>query len=422
MLRITNIFKFIHFSTSSTNITTVFERTNLLLPHPSSHNYFYIFLIHLAMQASLLQENLNLALSITSRFTALKSNLPILSNILISSDTGRLKLSATNLEMGINYWIGGKIEAEGSFAVPSKEITEFVSYLPSGKIDISLNAQSLLEVVSPKAQSTFTTSPVVDFPVLPQINDKTAIEIDQKIISDTITQVAFAAATDDSRPVLTAVLCRFTKDSFRLVATDGFRLSLKEIKMVDPLDLPADQDNLTFLIPSRSLQEVAKLAKSSKKLKMGLSVDSHQLIFVLPDMELVSRLIEGDFPDYQRIVPESYATTIHLDKNEFSQAIKIASVFARESANVVKLSVKASSLEVSANATQVGQNKATVDANVTGDPLEIAFNYKFISDYISICQGDELIIELNEPLTPALFHDSKDPHLTHIIMPVRIQD
>jgi len=374
------------------------------------------------MQASLLQENLNIALSVTSRFTALKSNLPILSNILISSDAGRLKLSATNLEMGINYWIGGKIEAEGSFAVPSKEVTEFISYLPSGKIDISLNSKSLLEVISPKAQSTFATSPIVDFPVLPQINDKTAIEIDQKIISDTITQVAFAAATDDSRPVLTAVLCRFTKDSFRLVATDGFRLSLKEIKMVDPLELPQDQDNLTFLIPSRSLQEVAKLAKSSKKLKMGLSVDSHQLIFVLPDMELVSRLIEGDFPDYQRIIPEVFTTKIYLDKNEFSQAIKIASVFARESANVVKLSVKASSIEVSANATQVGQNKVTVDAKVEGDPLEIAFNYKFISDYISICQGDELIIELNEPLTPALFHDSKDPHLTHIIMPVRIQD
>lgn len=374
------------------------------------------------MQASLLQENLNIALSVTSRFTALKSNLPILSNILISSDAGRLKLSATNLEMGINYWIGGKIEAEGSFAVPSKEVTEFISYLPSGKIDISLNSKSLLEVISPKAQSTFATSPIVDFPVLPQINDKTAIEIDQKIISDTITQVAFAAATDDSRPVLTAVLCRFTKDSFRLVATDGFRLSLKEIKMVDPLELPQDQDNLTFLIPSRSLQEVAKLAKSSKKLKMGLSVDSHQLIFVLPDMELVSRLIEGDFPDYQRIIPEVFTTKIYLDKNEFSQAIKIASVFARESANVVKLSVKASSIEVSANATQVGQNKVTVDAKVEGDPLEIAFNYKFISDYISICQGDELIIELNGPLTPALFHDSKDPHLTHIIMPVRIQD
>ena len=374
------------------------------------------------MKLSLLQENLNIALSSVSRFVALKAQLPILSNILFSTDAGRLKLSATNLELGINYWLGAKISAEGSFTIPAKEITEFVSYLPTGKLDLELNPQSLLEVSSAKAQSTFTTIPAADFPVLPSINEKTSLEIDLNVLSDTISQVAFAAATDDSRPVLTAVLCRFTPDSLSLVATDGFRLSLKEIKLVNPLVLPKGQENLTFLIPSRSLMEVAKLAKSTKKLKFGLSSDAHQLIFVLEDLELVSRLIEGDYPDYQHIIPESFATKIRLDKNEFSQAVKIASVFARESANVVKLSVKTSSVDVSANATQIGQNKAAVDAKVDGEPLEIAFNYKFISDFLSACKGNEIIIELNEPLTPGRFQDGADPHFTHIIMPVRIQD
>lgn len=374
------------------------------------------------MKLSLLQENLNIALSSVSRFVALKAQLPILSNILFSTDSGRLKLSATNLELGINYWLGAKISAEGSFTIPAKEITEFVSYLPTGKLDLELNPQSLLEVSSAKAQSSFTTIPAADFPVLPSLNDQTSLEIDLDVFSDTISQVAFAAATDDSRPVLTAVLCRFAPDSLSLVATDGFRLSLKEIKLVNPLVLPKGQENLIFLIPSRSLLEVAKLAKSTKKLKFGLSSDAHQLIFVLEDLELVSRLIEGDYPDYQRIIPETFATKIHLDKNEFSQAIKIASVFARESANVVKLSVKNSSVDVSANATQIGQNKATIDARVEGEPLEIAFNYKFISDFLAACKGNEVVIELNEPLTPGLFHDEADPHFTHIIMPVRIQD
>lgn len=374
------------------------------------------------MKASVLQENFSIALSTVSRFVASRAQLPILSQILISTDNGRLRLSATNLEMGINYWIGSKNEIEGNFTVPSKEITEFISYLPSGKIDLSLNPQSLLEVISPKASSTFTTTPVSDFPSIATLNVDTAINISLKDLSTTISEVAFSASTDDSRPVLTAVLCIFTQNSLKLVATDGFRLSIKEIILPNPISLPVGSDNLTFLIPSKSLSEVSKITKLSDSLKFGLSTDSNQLVFVTPDIELTSRLIEGDFPDYQRIVPTSFTTTINLSKSDFSQAIKIASVFARESANVVKISIKNNQIEVSANAIQVGQNKATVDAKVTGEPLEIAFNYKYIADFLSICSGDNLTISLNEPLTPGLFQDSNNPTLTHIIMPVRIQD
>jgi DNA polymerase III subunit beta len=374
------------------------------------------------MKISLLQENLNPALAMVSRFVATRAQLPILSHILFSTDSGRLKLSATNLEMGINYWIGGKISTEGSFAVPAKEITEFVSYLPSGKLDLSLNPQSLLEISSPKTSSTFATSPTSDYPAIAIINPKTAIDISLKAFSSAISEVAFAASTDDSRPVLTAVLCTFTTTSLKLVATDGFRLSIKEILLSDPITLPDDVDNLTFLIPSKSLFEVAKITKTNDKLKFGLSTDSNQLVFVVPDIELTSRLIEGDFPDYQRIVPSAFSTTINLSKDEFAQSIKIASVFARESANVVKISIKNNQIEVSANAVQVGQNKVTVDAKIAGEPLEVAFNYKFITDFIGICQGENLTISLNEPLTPGLFQDSTNPTLTHIIMPVRIQD
>ncbi len=374
------------------------------------------------MKASLLQENLNQSLSTVSRFVASRAQLPILSHILFSTDNGRLKLSATNLEMGINYWIGGKIDIEGKFAVPAKEITEFVSYLPAGKLDLSLNPQSLLEISSPKANSTFTTSPTSDYPDIPSINPSSAIELSFKSFSSAISEVAFAASVDDSRPVLTAVLCIFTENSFKLVATDGFRLSVKEIVLPEPITTPNGQTQLTFLIPSKSLSEVSKIAKNIDKLKFGLSLDSNQLVFVTPDIELSSRLIEGDFPDYQRIIPSSFSTTINVSRDEFSQAIKIASVFARESANVVKISVKNNSIDVSANAVQVGQNKVSVDAKNTSEPLEIAFNYKFISDFIGICQGDNITISLNEPLTPGLFQDSSNPTLTHIIMPVRIQD
>lgn len=374
------------------------------------------------MQFSVLQENLNSALQNVSRFTSNKTQLPILNNILLATDNGRLKLSATNLELAINYWIGAKIDKEGSITLPSKEITEFVSYLPTGKLDLSLNDKNLLFLKSPKAESTFTTIPPADFPSIPPINPKTAFELDFPLLLQAASQIAFAAATDDSRPVLTAVLCQFTADNLTLVATDGFRLSLKTIKLTDPIKFNKDKDEFVFMVPSRSLTEIVKLAKSAKKIKLGLTQDEHQLVFILDDFELVSRLIEGDFPDYQRIIPESYTTKVFINRDEFIQAVKIASVFARESANVVKFTVKPAGLELTANAPQVGQNKTTVDARVEGESLEIAFNFKFVSDFLNVCKGEEVIIELNTGLTPGFFHDQSDPHFTHIIMPVRIQD
>jgi DNA polymerase-3 subunit beta len=374
------------------------------------------------MDLSLLQENLNSALVNVSRFVSSKSQLPILSNILFTTDNGRLKLSATNLEVGINYWLGAKIAKEGTVTVPAKELAEFVSYLPPGKLDISLNENNLLTVTSAKAQSTFTTIPSTDFPQIPSIDPSTAFELDLSLLSQSITQISFAAATDDTRPVLTAVLFHLTPDQLSLVATDGFRLSLKSIKLVNAVNLNPDQPEISFLIPARSLVELTRLAKNAKKIKMGLTTDGHQIVFVLDDLELVSRLIEGDYPNYQRIVPEGYSTKIFVSQQELSQSIKIASVFARESANVVKFNIKKSSIELSANAPQMGQNQANVDARIEGDPLQIAFNYKFVSDFISVCKGEEIVIELNESLTPALFRDQSDPEFSHIIMPVRLQD
>ncbi len=372
------------------------------------------------MKLSLLQENLTTALSNVSRFVSSKSQLPILNNILLSTDNGRLKLSATNLELSINYWIGAKIEEEGSITIPAKEITEFVSYLSSGKVDLTLNENNLLTLSSAKSESSFTTVSAADFPEFPSIDPNTSFEIDLSILNQAITQLAFAAATDDTRPALTAILCQFSEDNLTLAATDGFRLSFKSIKLVNPINLNSDQ--ITFLIPAKSLIEVTKLAKNAKKIKIGLTPDGHQVVFVLDDVELVSRLIEGDYPEYKRIIPESFTTKLFLNKDEFTQAVKIASVFAKESANVIKLNIKTNSIDITANAPQVGQNKASIESKIEGETLEIAFNYKFLSDFLNVCKSQEILIELNEPLTPGCFHDQSDPQFTHIIMPVRLQD
>jgi DNA polymerase-3 subunit beta len=367
------------------------------------------------MLLSLLQENFNTALSHVSRFVSTKSQLPILNHLLLSSDNGRLKLSATNLEMGINYWIGAKIETEGTLCLPAKDITEFISYLPSGKVDLSLNSQNLLTVNSPKASSTFATLPPTDFPEIPSLDPTTAFEFDYSPLFESVSQVVFSAATDDSRPVLTAVLCHFTPEGLTIVATDGFRLSVKTIKSTH-------KEDQTLLIPAKSLQEILKLSKASDKIKIGLTPDRHQVVFVLEDSELVSRLIDGDYPAYERIIPSSSATKVLINKDELAQAIRLASVFARQSANVVRFSIKNNTLELSANAPQVGQNQISVDAKVEGEPLDIAFNYKFVSDFLSIAKGTEISLELNQSLTPGIFRDLSDPDFLHIIMPVRLQD
>ncbi|HPJ17334.1 MAG TPA: DNA polymerase III subunit beta [Candidatus Woesebacteria bacterium] len=373
------------------------------------------------MQISLLQENLHSALTAVSRFVTSKAQLPILNNILFQTDQGRLKLSATNLELGINYWLGAKIETEGSFTIPAKELAEFISYLSPGKLDFDLNENHLLSITSLKAKSTFACTPTTDFPVLPSLNQSQSIVLNYQHLVESVNQVAFAAATDDTRPVLTAVLCRFSPESISFVATDGFRLSIKEITLDKPLVLP-NNESLTLLIPSRTLQEITKLSKNTSSISFGSSTDQNQLVFVLEDLELVSRLIDGDFPDYQRIVPQQFATKITFNKDELSQAIKVASVFARESANVVKMSIKSSQIILSANAPQIGENQVTLDAKIEGEPLDIAFNYKFIADYLAVVKSDQIILQLNESLTPGLFTDPLDATFRHIIMPVRVQD
>ncbi len=371
------------------------------------------------MNLSLLQENLNLALTNVSRFVSSKNQLPVLNNILLSTDQGRLKLSATNLELSINYWIGAKIEQEGNITIPAKEITEFVSYLPSGKIDLELK-NNLLDLSSDKTQSSFSTTPATDFPEFPQIDPNSLFEIDFDLINQSINQISFSAATDDTRPILSGILCIFENNSIKFIATDGFRLSFKEIKLEQPLNLK--KENLSFIIPAKSLIEVTKLARTTQKIKIGLTPDEHQVIFVLDDIELISRLIEGDFPDYKKLIPQNYSTKVFINKNELFQSVKLASVFARESANIVKINIKNNSLELTANAPQVGQNLIKLESKTEGESLEIAFNYKFLTDFLNVCKSDEILIELNENLSPVFFHDQSDQSFTHIIMPVRLQD
>jgi len=375
------------------------------------------------MNVSILQENLSKALSTVSRCIAPKATLPILSNILIATDRGKIRFSSTNLEMGINFWIGGKIEKEGSITVPARALTEFVSSLPAGRVDLKVK-KSNLSVSSSLHKATFNGTAASEFPKVPSFSGEKILSFKKENLSKIFSQVIFAASQDEDRPVLTGVLVKRGGKKLSLVATDGYRLSVKEIEAASA----SFKEKL--LIPAKTLSEIGRLSQElgeeDEEVRVGLTKEKNQIVFVFPNLELSSRLIEGDFPDFTKIMPSSTNTSVSLDKEEFLRAVKIASIFAREQANIVKFVISSSNtsgkIKISSETPQIGTNQSEIETKVEGEDLEIAFNCRFLLDFLGSVEGEEIIFEANDSLSPGVFKIAGDSSLTHIIMPVRIQD
>ena len=370
---------------------------------------------------SLLQEELNKGLSVVSRFVSSRPQLPVLANILFSAEkSNKLCLSATNMEIGIQYWLGAKVEVEGQVAIPAREINEFVSYLSPGKISLEAKKKTQIKVISSSGESSFAGMSPGEFPKIPSIKKIGASSLPMKGLVEAVNQVGFASAADETRPVLGAINWLFNEKGYRMVATDGYRLSLKDVSQ--KVKVKSKEETVRFLIPARSLTEVVRLAPDRDEIKVGLTEDDNQVIFLLPDLEISSRLIEGNFPDYEKIIPTESKTKATVDKEDFLQAIKVASVFARESANIVRFSLKDGKIVISANAPSVGENITEVEAKIEGPNLDIAFNYRFLLDFLNVIPVKEKGIELsfNESLSPGVFRIPSSPSWLHLVMPVRV--
>jgi len=367
------------------------------------------------MKVSILQENLNKALGVVGRTTTTRSQLPILANILLSAEKGKLKLAATNLETGVNYYIGGKIEKQGSITVPAKIFLEMAASLPAGKVDLVVEGDSL-KIKAVNFQAKINGISAAEFPQIPRFGGKPDLSFKIENFKTMVNQVAFAAAADEARPVLAGV--RFTSESGKLVlaATDGYRLSLKKFKSLTPQKIKKP-----LILPARTLQEVARI-KEDGEVRAILTKKDNQLIFSLGDVEIVCRLIEGEFPAFEKVIPQECKTKVWLEKEELVQAVKLASIFARETANIVKFKIKKSKLQISANAPQVGSNISEVDVKVEGEENEIAFNFRYLLDFLNSIEKKEIIFEMSSPLNPGAFKIKGDNSLLHIIMPVRVQE
>lgn len=368
------------------------------------------------MKFSCLQENLSRGLSFVNRFVSPRPQLPVLANILFSASEGKLRLGATNLESGITLEVGAKVEKDGEITVPAKTLVELIGQLPADKIDLSLE-ESNLKIECQKYRATISGLPAAEFPPLPRTTGKPTLSFKSEEIFLPISQVAFAAAQDESRPILSGVKIFGGEKGLVLAATDGFRLSVSKLaktSLSSPIDL---------VLPARTLFEVVRILNEEKEKELGLEItkETNQVIFGLPNIDIVCRLLEGQFPNFEKIIPEGFTTQAILSREEFLAAIKTASIFAREAANVIKFQVLDNKFRISANAPQVGENITELEVQTKGEGGEIAFNSRFLQDFLSVVSQEEISFEMTGPLSPGVFRVVGDESFLHVIMPVRVQ-
>ncbi len=369
------------------------------------------------MKLSVMQENLARGLSVVSRAVSARSTLPVLANVLLRTEDAGLKLTATNLEIGITYWVPGKIEIDGATTVPAKLLTDLVNSLQGGdRIDLELGANETLHVKSGRFESNLKGIDADEFPSIQTTGERATTRIAQGVLKRALAETTFAAASDEARPILTGLLARFEGDVLTLAAADNYRIAVKTLSVLDTV---AD---VSVVIPARALSELTRiLSDTDDPIEVLLAQARNQVLFRLDRIDLVSRLIDGQFPNYQQVMPQSHATRAVLDREELLRAVRPAALIAHESANIVKFQIGVgdeAGIIVSANA-EVGDHVGHVEAAVEGDSTTIAFNARYLADVLANISANQVALELNGPLSPGVFKPIGDDHYVHVVMPVR---
>ncbi|MGI6207989.1 MAG: DNA polymerase III subunit beta [Anaerolineae bacterium] len=379
------------------------------------------------MKVSCLQENLARGLSIAGRAVSSRMSLPILSNVLVATDGGRLRLSATNLEIYITCSVGAKVEEEGAIAVPARTFADFVATLPQQPLQLQADtATQTLHIQCGRTRANLKGSPAEDFPPRVQADPDGAIELESDLLRRMIAQVTFAAAPDMERPILAGVLAEFDGNQLTMAAADSFRLSLRRAELKQGVDSPTQN-----IIPARSLNEVARIAGETEgPIRMHVLKERSQVLFAMGDVELVSQLVEGLYPDYRGIIPKTYLTRTVVNTKELQAAVRRASIIARGANNIIRLRIHAeegdepSHMTVAAVAAELGDNVVDLDALVEGESTRINFNAKYLLDLLDIIATENVVLETSSPSSPGVFRpvgpDAED--FTHIVMPMYVAD
>ena len=376
------------------------------------------------MKLSCLQENFNRGLSIVGRAVATRTTLPITNNVLLAAEEGRLKLVATNLEMAISCWIGAKIEEEGAITVPARLLTEFVSSLPSDTIAINLSPQTkTLGLKCARFEARISGVDAKDFPPIPSVDEGITTSVEVEALRQGINQVVFAAATEESRPVLTGVCTQFEGSTLTLAAADGFRLAVFKLPIAKTVSQKTE-----VIIPARTLSELNRLMSDQEEaVNITLNPNKSQVLFRLKSTELVSQLVQGTFPNYAQLIPKSYNTRVIVSVADFLRATKTASIFARDGSGIVRLVITPGSemnpgrLSVSARSEEIGDDVGEIDATVEGADAKIAFNGKYLTDILSVLHESLVALETTNPSSPGLIRPVGTDNYTHVVMPMFVQ-
>ncbi|HVO86477.1 MAG TPA: DNA polymerase III subunit beta [Candidatus Binatia bacterium] len=360
------------------------------------------------MKLQVTQENLSKALNSVARVASSRNTLPILSNVLLKTENNRLSIAATNLDIAITHYVGGKIEKDGVTTAPARLMQDFVSNLPDSVLQLETN-DNKLHITTDKYQSTINGMPAEDFPVMPAIKSDNLWKLPAKDLKKVLQQVVFSASNDDARPVLTGVYFYTEGGTVTAAATDSYRLAESRVgKSKQPIN---------FLVPASAAADLLRIISDDDK-DVAITHDDQQVLFQAGDVSLVARLIEGNYPDYKKLIPTKFSTSAKLSRADFINIAKISSLFARESAGSITIKAEDKKVSINSIASQIGENTATADAVVTGAG-EVTLNSRYLIDALNAFASEEVEFCFNGKLEPCILRSPTEAGYLHLIMPLR---
>ena len=365
------------------------------------------------MKASLLQQNLDIGLSIASRIIQPTNSLPILGNVLIAAKKGSLELQATNLELSVRYNLPAKVEEPGSCSLPARLFSDIIHALTDDKIQLTTEKDNVI-LRSDGFHSIMNGLNAEDFPRIPEISTTNTLQLKTQQFIELVEEVLPAVSLDESRPILAGVLFKLENTQLQLAATDSYRLAENTIQT-------SEKNTISVIIPYRALNEVIRIAGIISPEEITMHLSETEIIFEIGQAQIISQLIEGQYPDYTKIIPKESTTHIVLEKNELIRSIKIASLFSRENAHSIELEITLKGLTIHSKASDVGTNSSELNCKVNGKPVSINVNAKYLLDAISAIKSDKINLAFTQKLEPCVVKPEGKYHseYIHIIMPLR---